>query len=212
MTLPDRRRRVPTVRIVVSSIIGSEGFEVLIENGWYTFADMSAREVRSIADQFLDDPDAANERLCQRIRNRVDRIETELAQRFPGRRSVLADAFAAHRRGIFNLSTPIFITQADGMWLERCGRNLFDGELEATLRAALGDRVPDGIIDRLLRTLASDQWKLRWSKNRRAKGFADLNRHQVLHGEVTDYGTEENSLKAIALLHFSSTILPQPEN
>lgn len=42
-----------------SSVIGSEGFEVLVENCWYVLADMSARDVRSIADQFKDDPISA---------------------------------------------------------------------------------------------------------------------------------------------------------
>lgn len=207
VALADRRRRVSAVRIVGSGIIGSEGFDVLIENGWYAFADMSALEVRSIADQLLDNPDAATERLCQRVRDRVDQVENELTQQFPSRRSVLADAFAAHRHGTFNLSVPVFIAQADGIWRERCGRNLFQGELEGTLRTALGDRVPGGIIDRLLQTLASDQWKLRWSQKSRAAGCSDLNRHEVLHGEVTGYGNEANSLKAISMLHFSNFVL-----
>jgi len=190
-----------------SSLIGSEGFEVLVENGWYAFADMSARDVRSIADQFQDDPIAAGERIAQWVRDRVDQVEADLAFEFPDRRAILANAFAAHREGTFNLSVPVFLAQADGIWLERCGHNLFDGDISATVAAALGDRVRDGVIDRLLRTLTSREWKLRRSKGGRGPSFSDLNRHQVLHGEATDYGTEENSLKAIAMLHFSNFVL-----
>ena len=34
-----------------------------------------------------------------------------------------------------------------------------------------------------------------------------LNRHEVLHGESVDYGTEINSLKAISLLYYIASVL-----
>ena len=203
----DERRRVERVLIMVPRFLGKEGFEVLVENGWYVLSDTSARGVRSIADQFESDPDAANMRMHQWVRDRVDGVEAELTKEFPYRAGILADAFAAHRQGSFNLSVPVLIAQTDGIWHERTGHNLFSGDLDKTLQAALGERVRGGVVDRLLQTLTSDQWKLRQSKRNRPAGFSDLNRHQVLHGEVTDYGTEENSLKAIALLHFSHFVL-----
>ena len=212
MSLADQHDGATRVLVLGSRLIGSEGFEVLIENGWYVFADMSARDVRAIADQFQSDPDAANERMCQWVRDRVDQIEAELTQEFPRRAAILVDAFAAHRQGTFNLSVPVFIAQADGIWHERSGHNLFSDKLDQTVQAALGNRVRGGIADRLLQTLTSEQWKLRQSKNQRASGFSELNRHQVLHGEVTDYGTEENSLKAIAMLHFSHFVLRRRAN
>ena len=52
------------------------------------------------------------------------------------------------------------------------------------------------------------------SRGKRAQqpdGFSELNRHQVLHGEVTEYGTEQNSLKAISLLNYCAFVLPEPE-
>ena len=203
----DESRRVKRVIIKMSRIVGAEGFEVLVENGWYVLSDTSARDVRSIADQFESDPDAANMRMHHWVRDRVDPIEADLTKEFPNRARILADAFAAHRQGSFNLSVPVLIAQTDGIWHERTGRNLFSDDLDKTLQAARGERVRGGVVDRLLQTLTNDQWKLRQSKKNRSAGFSDLNRHQVLHGEVCDYGTEENSLKAIALLHFSNFVL-----
>ena len=34
-----------------------------------------------------------------------------------------------------------------------------------------------------------------------------LNRHEVLHGESVDYGTEINSLKAMSLLYYIASVL-----
>ncbi len=39
----------------------------------------------------------------------------------------------------------------------------------------------------------------------REAGFNQLNRHQVVHGESLDYGTETNSLKAISFLFYIAT-------
>ena len=63
----------------------------------------------------------------------------------------------------------------------------------------------------MVRVLLDCDWPLIMTRGARPDGFAGLNRHQVLHGEVTDYGTEENSLKAIALLNYCAFVLPKPE-
>ena len=97
------------------------------------------------------------------------------------------------------------------MWLDRCGRNLFGGNIDETIEIAMAGHVRGGIAGKLLRSLTNSQWQLRQSKKERAAGFGELNRHQVLHGEVTDYDTEENSLRAIALLHFSGFMLPSSD-
>lgn len=41
--------------------------------------------------------------------------------------------------------------------------------------------------------------------------FDGLNRHQVLHRESVDYGTEINSLKAISLLNYVFQVLRKDE-
>lgn len=40
------------------------------------------------------------------------------------------------------------------------------------------------------------------------RSFTALNRHQVMHDESSDYGTEINSLKAFSLLVFVGLHLP----
>ena len=52
-------------------------------------------------------------------------------------------------------------------------------------------------------------WMSKGDRAKRRDLFVRLNRHQVLHGEPVDYGTEENSLKAISLLNYLHWILSQ---
>ena len=45
------------------------------------------------------------------------------------------------------------------------------------------------------------------SQYERDESFNELNRHQVMHGEVVNYGTEINSLKSISLLNYVVQVL-----
>ena len=199
------------VQVDPREILTSQHLAALIENGWYLPLDAPEDDLCAAADLFQRDPAGANAKMCQLVRDQIDWIERDVVQGFPDRAAILNDAFAAHREKLFNLSIPVFFTQIDGFWQERCGRNLFRGEIEDNVDAAHGNKVKGGLITHFLDGLKNPKWKLKQSEKQRAAGFSDLNRHQVLHGEVTDYGTEENSLQAIALLHFSSVILPSPK-
>lgn len=45
------------------------------------------------------------------------------------------------------------------------------------------------------------------SEKERRADFSGLNRHTVLHGESVDYGTKENSLRAISLINYVAHVL-----
>ncbi|WP_419945094.1 hypothetical protein [Candidatus Poriferisodalis sp.] len=201
---------VTRYRVDPTDLVDSEHLAVLIANDWYLPFEATDAEIRAVVEQFEHDKAGANERMCRLIRDHLDRIETDIVQQSPHRESILREAFAAHREGRFNLSIPAILPQIDGIWHERCGHNLFGSDIRKVVAAAQDPQVKGGIIARLLQSLTNPEWKLRQPRRKRAAGFVALNRHQVLHGEVTDYGTEENSLKAIALLHFSSFVLPSP--
>ena len=85
------------------------------------------------------------------------------------------------------------------------GKNVFSSR---TIEIAddLADHVPEGIVRELFRGLMWDKWPLALSQTKRTVGFSELNRHQVLHGESTTYGTEENSLKAMSFLNFCAFV------
>ena len=51
-----------------------------------------------------------------------------------------------------------------------------------------------------LKQFLNNELPIRLSENARTLDFKHLNRHQIVHGEITDYNTEINSLKAISLL------------
>lgn len=186
----------------------------LMEHGWVPDMDLTLGQLRQWAAALdPENPDLArraNDATCERFRDRIDEIEARLVSEFPGRSAILRDAFDAHRRGKYTLSVPAFLIQADGFFYDRYGENLFYGKD----REALSQRVaemPNELCGMYLGALLRPHMPLLLSERHRPDDFSGLNRHQVLHGTVTNYDTEENSLKAVALLYYCAFVLPKPE-
>ena len=191
----------------------SEILRTVARHGWYPTANMAAMQVAHLAGE-LEDPDeeraaSAHQVFINKFREDADTIEQRLATQFPDRAQVISDAFAAHRQGKFSLSIPVFLAQADGIAWDRLSKTLFSSK---TIREAegLASEVSEGILRKLFLSLMWPEWPAALPVSERPDNFSGLNRHQVMHGEVSDYGTETNSLQAMALLNFCSFMLSKP--
>ena len=186
----------------------------LMEHGWVPDMELTLGQLRQWA-AALDpaNPELvrqANDATCERFRDRLDDIEAKLVSEFPCRAVILRDAFDAHRQGKYTLSVPAFLTQVDGFFYDRCDANLFYGKGRKELWKRV-EAMPNELTRMYLRTLLNTRLPLLLREECRPDDFSGLNRHQVLHGLVTDYDSEENSLKAVALLYYCAFVLPGPE-
>ncbi|MOA18770.1 hypothetical protein D3C78_1391090 [compost metagenome] len=131
----------------------------------------------------------------------------------------------AHREfgeGAYTLSIPVFLAQADGIFSEITsikspmgkdrGKELTRGGEQ--VKAAIGDDTDaNQLLFPILQLHEFDILKSQKDRDAKCtasgKTFDALNRHQVMHGEVSDYGTELNSLKAFSLLVFVALHVPE---
>ncbi|MCK2118290.1 hypothetical protein MYW52_22685 [Pseudomonas juntendi] len=147
-----------------------------------------------------------------------------LAEKYPARKNVIEAAINAHRNlapSGYSLSIPVFLAQADGIFsevtrtpsaLDRVkGKEVRRGS--NWLSARIGD--DEYAIGGLLPALELHELDILKNKKARdektqqvGKTFDALNRHQVMHGEVSDYGTEINSVKAFSFLLFVALQVP----
>ncbi len=177
-----------------------EALQKWAELGWYCDPDMPWTALSQCA-RAIDKGDTREgiEAIREYFQEQLDTIEKKLATSYPHRRQVLHDAFNAHREGKYNLSVPVFLTQADGIWEEKFSTNLFShkGREKAVNDDIL--QVKHGLFRSIYSLFLTPKplWK---SESERSSSFDELNRHQVLHGEVVNYGTEQNSLKVISFL------------
>lgn len=153
----------------------------------------------------------------------------ELTSKYPSRAAAIQAAVNAHSslgcEG-FLLSVPVFIAQADGLLTEitkvksammkdRKGKDRNGQELQASkaIREKLvADPKSLDLLHPIVMLHEADFMKSAGARQTAAQAsgesFTSLNRHQVMHGESSDYGTEINSLKAFSLLVCVGAHLP----
>ena len=210
------RKFVTDLGATRSAFVRSLNIQTLMRHGWFPDFSLSLLQIRQVAEALDDSPEhaqAASEFLCESIRDQLDDIEAKIKRAFPNRSEILRDAFQAHRQEQWNLSVAVFLTQADGLFYDRFLKSLFHGPDRAKMAERI-EETSNELTSAMLRGMLYDDWPLAMSRGKRAQqpdGSSHLNRHRVLHGEVTDYGTEENSLKAISLLNYCAFVLPDPE-
>ncbi|MDZ5633919.1 hypothetical protein [Janthinobacterium sp. GMG1] len=197
----------------------------LLSKGWFFGWYDSLSDLLTLIEK-LDSiaPKDVDELMAKYYRNNIDSVELKLIQRYPKRSEAISAAFMAHKNlgdvGYF-LSIPVFIAQADGLLSEilkiesPLSTHKPTKEMKAmlALRPALdSDQELSDLLHPFLIMLDSDLLK---SKSKRDKemiqtgeAFIGLNRHQVMHGECSNYGSEINSLKAFSFLAFIGLHLP----
>jgi len=173
------------------------------ERGWFLDPHMPFTALGRLQTAFhKGNEKMAQEALVSYYRERLPVIKAELQKNHPRRAVILDQAFSAHLRGEYALSTPVFLAQADGICHESLGASPFRRISSKPATAGwVSQAIVRGISSEFLCLLSCT---LPISKNatERGAGFTELNRHQVLHGESVDYDTETNSLKAVSFLNY----------
>jgi len=162
--------------------------------------------------------------MVEYYRMNLQSFTDELASKYPDRALAIKAAVNAHSSlgcERYLLCIPVFIAQADGLLTEitkvksammRFG-NTQELQASSALREKLAaDQKSLDLLHPILMLHESDFMKSARARQIAAQAsggsFTALNRHQVMHGESSDYGTEINSLKAFSLLVCVGAHLP----
>lgn len=193
--------------------------------GWFFGWNDSLQGVMELVQKLeAANPSAVDDVMVEYYRANLQPFTDELVSNHPHRAAVIKAAVRAHTTlgddGYF-LSIPVFIAQADGLLAEITkvrSALMRDGgrpELQASraLRDMVGaDQEALDLIDQLLNLHNLDFMKSAAARQMleedSGEAFIALNRHQVMHGESYDYGTEVNSLKAFSFLVHVGAHLP----
>lgn len=183
---------------------------VLAKHGWFFDPEMpivGIREIENILEN--GDTESANSELMEYFSERLSEIEEDIKKKFPTRANILECAFNAHRRKEYALSIPVFLIQADGICYDLINKQLYSKKGKAPVIAEYAETITTDVFRSALLYPLTQPLPISAYAKERAEDFSDLNRHQVIHGESTDYDTEINSLKAISLLNYVSYVLSQ---
>ena len=181
----------------------------LAQHGWAPVPSLTFRQQQELANAIPHQLDVVDELISDHVRNHLDATERQLTESYPERSQLFREAFEAHRMGVYSLSIPAFIIQADGISYDRLKNSLFVGRERQWISEQFDNSNPESGLTPLIQRLFEEQLPFWMTRKQRDDHFDELNRHLVLHGISTTYNTEEFSLKAIALVSWLSFALTQ---
>lgn len=191
----------------------------LVEYGWYLpwLDSIKARDLKDIIKLYKTNRRGDIDNFfCNFFENWIDEIQEETTQRFPLRKDPLDQAFAAHKNNQYYLSIPVFLAQADGIFVDltKLKKGIYERDKQAPMAQLwVNSLVLDDYTVAYLAHLNSPS-TLMLNKTERVHRPVNqgINRHMILHGESTNYGDRINSLRALSFLYFVKTTVESAAN
>lgn len=186
----------------------------LVGRGWYLPIGMFAlSRIHKISRLVENGEDGKIEdSMCKYARrHEVPVVREAVPELFPEREELIRQVLEAHENEQYALTVPTLLSQAEGMFFDALESHFYDeGEREETLREMKND--PDMAyailtMDHLFQSgpLHEDYGGNPREVARRRDSW--FNRHLILHGHSTDYHTEANSLRSIALVSLTCRVV-----
>lgn len=195
-----------------------DAMQLALAEGWFFGWHDGLQSLMELVESLSATPTASVEDIMSAYyRANLQPFANQLISQYPNRAVAIRAALDAHTSipdGGYFLSIPVFIAQADGLLTEITGIESPRREEEIKKFRAKYAGAPEKL------DLLHQFWELKDSdfmKSTKARedaaqasgsAFTALNRHQVMHGERSDYGTEINSLKAFSFLVFAGLHMP----
>ncbi len=176
--------------------------------GWFPSGEMGFSEIHAFG-ALCDSADksAVDKAMIEWLDGELRHIQTRASDRFPNRSHILASAFRAHDAGQYELPVPILMAQVEGMCLQVVGTKLFSTKKGVPATRAATDRFSQMALSDVLLLPIRELNGFTASEAARNQWPDTPNRHEVLHGIATNYGTRENSFKTISLVEYFVTFV-----
>ncbi|MBY6873397.1 hypothetical protein HYH37_09405 [Clostridium botulinum] len=200
----------------------------LLKFGWYTFGEFSIDDINqlyNIIEEYKTDNDVnkykenVNKVMNSFIDNESEELIKKILNTFPERYKIIEDAYNAHKRGLYTLSIPVILTQADGICEEILGVSLYSkprGKDEPKTKNSLENLLKENNIEvgkdsciysilyYPLEILSCLVVKIKDIDRKYDSNeiYSKFNRHAIIHGIDTRYNNRTNSNKCIAILYY----------
>ena len=197
----------------------SKGIHLLPAEGWYFSMEfIDALKIANLDEYLQKNPIGFEKDVVDTFNTQMPAIENKLTQAFPKRVNLIRNIFGLHASENYEAAILMALAQADGMckdvfWVKgKNGKSVRVGFFDMTrskseiraqkLSQSFENVPPTSIFNVLCNQLARMDRNSSLVLEGNTVRLSDLNRHSIMHGETTDYGTKVNSIKAILLLDF----------
>ena len=178
----------------------TKALKPLSEIGWYISEDLTLNYI-FLANNFLQKNKKilVDELMKKHFKKNLNTTKKNLIHYYPERSLILSEAFEAHRKKLFFASTSLFLIQSDGICKEQLYKKSKGKKIELKKIIEL-NQTPEHL--KILLSLITEINSIDKKFYKEEMQGLILNRHGVMHGSDTTFGTELNSLKALSLLSF----------
>jgi hypothetical protein len=182
------------------SAVSEVGFKKLADFGWYVDADIPLGYTTNLMEKAMESDVAfLNNFFINYYQTAINQRISSFKLNHNKRLDIIKEAIDCHNEKKYYASTILFLSQADGM----CNGYLFNGrnkkqELKKYLATSKNGSFFSLLLNSINKKSAIDSYYPEEIDDYQS----DLNRHGVIHGYNTNFGTQENSLKAFSLLCF----------
>lgn len=202
----------------------SENLGELARQGWFVGLDMPLSTYEHLAfslERLSDKPNrtkALDDLFVSCFQQEIESLCKNLLENYPHRAFAIRPAVAAHLRGEYALSVPVFFSQAEGIVRDETACELFTkprgrpevhvSDFAGKKRVIVGqtNNPFDYFEDALWVPLCLDL-PLTWNpEKRRQEQYSGLNRNTTLHGIDLEYASEVNSLKVFSFLCYVGSL------
>ena len=183
----------------------------IAQHGWFLELDcdinMPSQIVTAINTNNLTEVDNY---LSNYYKQNLLRIFMELSERYPNRKEIFSEIQKSHDNQHFLVSIPTTLSQIDGICFDTTKSKFFlkDRSTHLPQVTAKIERYSNSLLNLYLSPLKGGI-PMTSQEKRLGEYPSNLNRHEILHGVTTNYGTEINSFKCISLLKYISDILEE---
>lgn len=170
---------------------------ILANHGWYICGISSITDSIELSDEIKKGNTKEVDKFMVNFYEReFESVINNLKKAYPDRNKIISEAQNAHDRNMYYSSTSLFLSTADGIFNGHLFKDSKKGK-PILKKELAGKKSMKEYVDLLIEMSPLDAV---YGKANLFK--STLNRHKVMHGIDVEYGTKENSLKALSLLAF----------
>lgn len=180
---------------------------LIAEHGWFIELDTELNlPLKLVSDIENGQPEEINDYLIKYYSSNLKRIISVLNKRHPTRHEIFDEIHNSYNEKKYFVTIPCILSQVDGICFDYTKKKFFIRNHRLPQVLPELEKMSNSFLDLFLSPLKNQTPIMTIEEN--VKNFpSKLNRHEIIHGVNTTYGTELNSLKCISLLKYISDLL-----
>jgi len=191
-----------------------DGLRELAKYGWYIDYSHLPKTSIELGEKLKNGKvDEVDQFLINYYENELKNIETRLINKNNHRKEIFEEGFQNHRNKNYSSSITLLLTQADGLCYDKSKKLFFKNNSKLTRKKNYKPEIEeilanDSVI--LLKEFLApmnEPTAINEHSSNLKKFPVRLNRHEILHGIDSNYGTKINSLKIISFLSYINDVL-----